>query len=385
MLGHIAIQEGLGPLNFLTAWMPYGHYAVGIFIVVSGYSLMLPVVRSSSRTLSGGVTRYVWRRARRLGPPYYAALALSLVAIAAGVALREAGGTEGESQRHNFDPQNLVMHILLIHNLSEQWFQSINPPLWSVALEWQIYFFLPFVLLPLWRWGGVVPMPAAAFVLGLGPHFLLPDRVNLDWTFPWYLGLFALGAAGAALDFGPRDRLATLLERVRWGLVSAILVAASIVLLLRFEAVREFEYVWQLDLLSGVAAAAFIVWAARHVSCPRGPRPLLIRFLESRPSMLLGRFSCSIYLMHFPVWWVLREPLDIIDPPALVGLGYRWFFAVPVAIAVSYAFHWLVERHFMSSQQAPRSEPATEAVVAEATSNGASGPDERETAALRRS
>src|SRR5688572_16117214 len=60
----------------------FGGYAVPVFIVLSGYCLMLPIARSTNSELAGGVRQFAVRRARRILIPYYAALALSLLFIA---------------------------------------------------------------------------------------------------------------------------------------------------------------------------------------------------------------------------------------------------------------------------------------------------------------
>ena len=79
---HIGLPAGLPPpLIFALGWSRFGHSVVGIFIVLSGYSLMLPVARSKNGQFRGGVWNYLKRRAFRILPPYYAALALSIAAL----------------------------------------------------------------------------------------------------------------------------------------------------------------------------------------------------------------------------------------------------------------------------------------------------------------
>ena len=56
----------------------YGHYAVDIFIVLSGYCLMLPLLTKSN---FGDSLNFYLRRAARIVLPYYAALALTLILI----------------------------------------------------------------------------------------------------------------------------------------------------------------------------------------------------------------------------------------------------------------------------------------------------------------
>src|SRR4051794_7176791 len=61
---------------FWAAWFIYGRFAVVVFIVLSGFSLALSPARHGWR-LDGGL-RFARRRAWRILPPYWAALAFSL-------------------------------------------------------------------------------------------------------------------------------------------------------------------------------------------------------------------------------------------------------------------------------------------------------------------
>ena len=71
--------------------------------------------------------------------------------------------------------------------------------MWSVAVEWQIYFIFALLLLPLWRRLGRAGMLVIALLIGLAPHYVLPPSANLDWSFPWYVTLFAMGMCAATL------------------------------------------------------------------------------------------------------------------------------------------------------------------------------------------
>jgi len=62
---------------FWAAWFIYGRFAVVVFIVLSGFSLALSPVRHGWRL--DGISRFAHRRARRILPAYWAALAFSLV------------------------------------------------------------------------------------------------------------------------------------------------------------------------------------------------------------------------------------------------------------------------------------------------------------------
>jgi peptidoglycan/LPS O-acetylase OafA/YrhL len=60
-----------------TGWLLYGHFAVVVFIVLSGFSLAVSPARS--RWQLGGLGRFAQRRAWRILPPYWAALVVSLL------------------------------------------------------------------------------------------------------------------------------------------------------------------------------------------------------------------------------------------------------------------------------------------------------------------
>ena len=63
----------------MAKFVRYGMFAVVIFIVLSGYCLMLPIVRSNKRYFSGGLLEFFKRRIRRILPPYYAALVFCIL------------------------------------------------------------------------------------------------------------------------------------------------------------------------------------------------------------------------------------------------------------------------------------------------------------------
>ena len=66
--------------NWTALWFQPGVYSVGLFVVMSGYCLMLPVVQADGH-LSGGPRRFLKRRLKRIIPPYYAAATLSLAHV----------------------------------------------------------------------------------------------------------------------------------------------------------------------------------------------------------------------------------------------------------------------------------------------------------------
>src|SRR3954451_8561058 len=146
-----------------------GPFAVSVFIVLSGYCLMLPIARLEQPALAGGLAQFIQRRARRILPAYYAALAASIGLMIAAPGLRAPTGSQWDIALPALTPASILTHITLTHNLFEKWQWTINPPLWSAALEWQIYFVFALALLAIWRRGGPIAALGAAYGLGLLP------------------------------------------------------------------------------------------------------------------------------------------------------------------------------------------------------------------------
>ena len=321
----------------------FGHEAVAVFIVLSGYCLMLPVVRDEARGARVELGRFIARRARRVLPPYYVTLALSLASIAAFPLLRTPGsGTIWDDSLPGLTLGSVASHVVLLHNWFPAWAFQINGPLWSVATEWQIYFFFPLLLLPVWRRFGLPASLGIASLFGYLPLALLPASAHV--AIPWYLALFALGMGAAAVAHTERATERWLRTRVAWrGLTASSWIASAVGGL-------GFGSLWfsakpVTDLLLGIATASFLVYAARANAEPR-PTPVL-GLLSSPPVVLVGRFSYSLYLTHLPLlafvhFFLLRFALSAeahaVAMPVLgtaASLGFAW------------CFYWLVERHFV--------------------------------------
>ncbi|PZF61888.1 acyltransferase [Curtobacterium sp. MCPF17_047] len=313
-----------------------GDFAVAVFIVLSGFVLMLPVAKTTDLSLRGGVTGFLKRRARRILPPYYAALIAYLIVILVIPGLNEKTGTAWDS-KVPVTVGGVVSHLLMLHNLSPDWVYQVDGPAWSVATEWQIYFAMPLLLLPLWRrFGGRVAVTIAV-ILGWAVHFLLPQ---VDVAHFWFLGLFALGmAAGWYVHKGT--------ARVSGGLVTASLVVTLVPAAAAFGLVHRFA--WLSETAVGAAVALLLVWMAQRTVS--GETTWAHRLLEWRPLVQVGNWSYSLYLVHSPIVGIANLVLLPVQMPLLVRFLLLALVALPIAAAISYGFHGLVERRFMTSHQ----------------------------------
>jgi peptidoglycan/LPS O-acetylase OafA/YrhL len=249
--------------------------------------------------------------------------------------------------RAAFTTASAVTHLFLVHNLFPSTIFGINSAMWSVATEWQIYLAFP-ALLALWRRFGTAAAVAAGFAAGyavVGVSRVTGNTALTDLC-PWYLGLFALGMAGAVANFSVEPIDAARRERALWGRVAAgvwaLLLAVFLVPVVRFEHAK-------VDPLVGLAAATLIVYCARHAVDPGpGRRPRVLAVLESAPAVWLGSFSYSLYLIHTPVLWLCDfefRGLGWSAGPRLVTLLVA---GGPLCLLTAYLFSLAFEKPFLS-------------------------------------
>ena len=315
--------------------LKFGHVAVAIFIVLSGFCLMLPIAHRGGFVLPPD---FLKRRARRILPAYYAAMLLSL---ALGVALPVI------LPPHSREWQGLVLHTVMLHNWTPRWSIAINGPFWSIALEWQIYFIFALILIPLrQRYGRLATLAVA------GGLSVLPLFFKLGGTNPWFLLLFVQGMLAAEWVARPPRLSAKALSTLATLL---FLLSGGLELLVWRDSFPWPRAPWLanavlvgLDLLLGSATVALLLTGvlAPHVTPLRG----VFQLLGSRPLVLLGSFSYSIYLLHDPLLALgihYARPLIVAAP--LQAFPFVLSTLLPVVLGLSWLFHLAFERPFLRS------------------------------------
>lgn len=341
--------ELAGPWRLLRRASAFGHEAVAVFIVLSGYCLMLPVVRSGDGKLPRSLASFIARRALRILPPYYASVLVSLALLASVEVLRRPGSrTIWDDSLPGFGWGSALSHLLVVHNWFPRWAYQINGPLWSVATEWQIYFFFPLLLLPLWRRFGAGASALVGLAVGFAPLLVYP--AGSKTAIPWYLALFAFGMGAAGFVHSGSSPEGALRARGRFGVVTAVLWFCAVV------GGWGFGTVWfrlkpLTDVLLGLATASFLVYAAQSVEL--GAPNRLAVLLASRPAVALGHMSYSLYLTHLPVlalchFALLAVPLSPgFHALAVVAVG------VPLSLLWARFFYWAIERHCVAPFSPP--------------------------------
>lgn len=315
--------------------LQFGFLGVPVFIVLSGYVLMLPVARNGNR-LTKGFGDYIGKRAWRILPPYYAALALSLLLILLVPIMQQPSGTQWDSKVPVTVP-DVALHALLLQDFSAESIGKINGPLWSVAVEWHIYFLMPLLLLPLWR---LIGGTATTLLMLVTTYVLVVLDVG-SFAHPWLVALFAAGMLAAQVTVRDNIRPRTL------ALVAAATVTGVVGLGLAFP--RGVMAYFAVEVLVGLLLA--IGLAAIGPRAVKGDTPKWVAWLGSKPLITLGLFSYSIYLVHSPLLGLANLLLRPLEVPVFVEYLIMTFVVLPIVLVICYGFFWLVERHFLNSRQ----------------------------------
>ncbi len=359
VLHHVFLEVAAVPGWLPDRWARVNHWAwngqigVQVFIVLSGYCLMMPVARSGS--LKGGWTGFIKRRARRILPPYYAALALSLVVTLLVPGMNAFHGLRWDRTLPATSWGALGSHLLLVQDVREDWIFTVNHAMWTIAQEWQIYFVFALLLLPLWRAAGILSTLAFSLVVSIVLR-RLPVH-DFAYAAPEFLFLFAVGMFAATVSFaGDAGWIATMRAKTPWGLLTAIVWVAYTGLMLKQTDPARFHAL-PFALLAACAMFCTLVSCTAAAQRRRGQHPLL-SVCELPTVVILGTFSYSLYLVHAPILAVCSLALRNAQVAGPAALAVEMFIAVPVAVALAYAFHLVAERPFMLGH--PRTLPRAE-------------------------
>ena len=284
VMNHIFLRAWPGyPVDHAPLWASefiYGRFAVIVFIVLSGFSLGLAPARSGWRLDSVGA--FGRRRAWRILPAYWAALAFSLVMTWYVVAQPGWAVPNGKSVA--------VYGLLAQDGVSAG---SPNRAFWSIAIEAQLYILLPLLLLAVRRVSATAMVAMVAGIVVtvglLGPHVALMNDALIRFT-PDLAVLFAIGVLASGI--------VTASERNRsrpWAWYSLAAALPVVALIVAQGSAWTNDNLFWVDLAWGPAIACFLVAVATS-----RPRPI-VRVLDSRPLRGLGSFSYSLYLTHAPI------------------------------------------------------------------------------------
>ena len=339
------------PVKLLQFGSSFGYIGVFLFFVISGFCIHLRWAKSHANGQSQSIEfgSFWRRRIRRLYPPYLIAFALFLLMAALSVGINLT----------HFFVYDVVMHLLMLHNLDPKACYSINGVFWTLAIEEQLYlaYFLLLFLRTRWGWGPTLIICAMARVgwyffghavwVTTGFGLPVPEGAASHW-FTWALGALAVEAAVGLIQLPKWCRNL-------WIGGLAIVLASTISVLLP---------VWQKDtplhdiawiLMHPIWGVGFFILVNYAVQAERSwlarlPNPGVIanRVRRIVPRLVavtasIGVFSYSLYLTHELVimqsWRFVTPRL----PPMLNTL----LIVVPATVAFAGLFFTFCEKPYM--------------------------------------
>nr|WP_246283820.1 acyltransferase family protein [Nocardioides perillae] len=331
-----------------------GFVGVDVFFVISGFLISQLLFREVARTGRVSLGGFYARRARRILPAATVVTVATVVASLLWTSLVEARDVLTDAVWASLFAANVRFASSGVDYFAQDQGPSPLQHYWSLAVEEQFYLVWPLVLLGCLAWaarrsGRARParsgrrraerdaLPRTTVVLALG----LLTATSLAWSVwttaaspetayfstlarAWELGVGALAAlVGPAL-------VRSLAPRGRAVLATGGLVAIVAACLLYTEATPFPGYAALLPVLGSAA----VLLAGLELR-PEQPVPAATRWLGAAPMRLVGDWSYSLYLWHWPVLVVLearlgREPglvataLALVATFALAGLTYRF-------------------------------------------------------------
>jgi peptidoglycan/LPS O-acetylase OafA/YrhL len=304
-----------------------GGLGVAIFFAVSGFCIHLSHLRNRNK----GWTFFFYRRFFRIYPAYLAALVIFFF----------LWPWHHYSLSSPTSLQSLFSHLLGVHNLYIHTKFSINPSMWSVGTEFQLYAVYPLLLLIMGKlgWGhGMIAMIVIEFICRTIGSGIAEDKQALQ--------LFALSNSPFSYWFS-------------WAIGAYV---AENAINKRREALAWVDFRWLIFfslmsvLYAPLAYLSFpLIALATAVSIDRliAHRWQAINFPLARPIWnhlsWLGIISYSFYLLHQPILTQVSHFLAKLglQQPSAVVIMISCLLLYPLILAMSNAFYRFIEITFI--------------------------------------
>ncbi len=338
------------PVKFVQFVSSFGYIGVFLFFVISGFCIHLQWAKSRAQQKPHEVQfGTFWRRRfRRLYPPYLIAFGLFFLLAALTTGIKVTA----------FFIYDVVMHVLMLHNLDPHTVYSINGVFWTLAIEEQLYlaYFLLLFLRTRFGWGPTLLICAGARVGWFGLSHLIwvkfgvgvpvPEAAASHWL-TWALGALAVEAA-----FG----LVKLPKWCRniWLGIAAVIVASATSMILPQTEKDTVPHTLAWMLMHPMWGLGFFIIVNRVVAMEQSWLKDLLMFTSRfdlrrlmqnavAAAAFIGVFSYSLYLTHELVimqsWWFVSSYL----PPAL----NTFLIVVPATVLFAWVFYRYCERPYM--------------------------------------
>lgn len=311
-------------------FMVGGFLGVSTFFTLSGFLITSLLLREVADDGSVDLRRFWGRRFRRLLPASLATLFLVATLFAWFVSTpQQLDALRDEILAALAQVAN--WQLILSGSSYGDLFAEPSPVLhfWSLAIEEQFYLVFPALLVGIWKLGR-----GSRVVLGVALAVLAAASAAEPFLFEMSQDRIYFGTDTRAAELLLGALLALLLgnRTVRSRLVAPSPVRATVLLgggvglalqlywWVTLDQSTEFLYRGGFTLYAAITCV--VITAA---SLPTGPLPLA---LSAGPLTYLGRRSYGIYLVHWPIFLVMRQTWGELSPWVLAAVGIGLSLAV---------------------------------------------------------
>jgi peptidoglycan/LPS O-acetylase OafA/YrhL len=357
MMHHIMLSfkfQALSPVNqFFTDIFKYGHYAVDVFIVISGFCLTLPLLDNNYAL---PIFKFYKRRFIRIYPTYLISCIISLLLIVFLI-----GNKTGTLWDLSFPitREAIITHILLVQDFFYDTISRLNYILWSVSVEGRIYLIFPLLLLITRRWS-IFTTFFSAFIISALMWLLLmyaykqDPQINVSaaGVHP-YIILFASGMLAADISC----RMSTL--KLPWILMLVAFIIIQVIL------ENAYHGSTIKDINVGFCASSLLI-AIEKTRNNNYNLNWLERFFSGKFIVFLGSYSYSIYLFHpFLIQLLWQFTVNPLHLTALASYYLLLLAGTPIILTVSYGMFILFEKPFLKYNRKQKDKNLNEQIIFE--------------------
>lgn len=274
-------------LPFRWQWAENG---IWLFFAISGFVISMTLARTSTWT------DFVWARFSRLYPVYWAAMAMTLIAV----------GWSGETAL-DIPMTDKIANLSMIHSLIG--LASVDPVYWTLAVELAFYLCMLAMFATGWlvRLETIVAVWLALSALQMATGWL-PFRIEQLLVLR-YFPFFAIGMMFYRFYIGALTRRRLVLWQILLALVAGIAGAEA-------------------TLVAAVIIAAFWLMLAGRLSV-----------LATPVLLWLGAISYPLYLVHQNIGYVVIHQLGLRS----VSAEFAALIAAATALLLAHILHRYVE------------------------------------------
>ena len=334
--GYVKHPEQYGLMNkvlmYFFSLFKYGHEAVLFFFVLSGFVIHLKYAKNLSTSYDSKFkwTEYLYRRIKRIYPPFVFALLLTILLDSIGKQFQYTiytGATpykliNDNVGQSNWDIKSLLGNLIFLYKAYVPIYGT-NGPAWSLKYEWWFYMLYPLFLLAgtrkiIYPSLLIIILFIASFFPGYWPEQLLPDILSMMIT--WWLGVILAEVYTGRIKLNYKYLSLSVLAILLKPVLSTQNAMADLCMAFFFFGLISF----------------FLLLSKEN---------MVIRFLERLK--IMGDFSFTLYIIHFPIlvfmsgWLMQRQGNWLPSHFMYVFLG------IIITTIFAYVIHFITEIPFI--------------------------------------